>query len=119
MSTNHILHSLKTALLIAPLLAGCGKGGGTIMITGGGLTLKDCPDGSLVGIDGMGGTDCVTPTAGALNTAPCAPNTQALNSDDGMTVKCVNKGTGTTDTSTVARIQKDQTSITDLRNKLN
>ncbi len=118
MNMNHVLHGLKTVLFVAPLLAGCGSGSSTVMVAPGGLTLPDCPDGSLLGLDSNNALACVSPPAGSLNTSACAPNTQAINSDDGMTIKCVDKGTGTTDTSTTARIQQDQTNVNNLQTQV-
>jgi len=115
---NHVLHGLKTVLFVAPLLAGCGSGSGTVMVAPGGLTLPDCPDGSLLGLDSNNALTCISAPTGTLNANPCTPNTQAINSDDGMTIKCVDKGTGTTDTSTTARIQQDQTNVNNLLNQV-
>jgi hypothetical protein len=88
------------------------------MVAPGGLNLPDCQDGSLLGLDGNNNLTCVSAPAGSLNTQPCTPQTQAINSSDGMTIQCVNKGTGTTDTSTEARIQQDQTNLNNLQNQI-
>jgi hypothetical protein len=115
MSFNYVLHAVKTALLVAPLLAGCGNnGGGTTTVPTGGINLNCSNPGSLLDPSG----NCVTPPAGNLTVTASCTSTQALSTKDGVTTYCVEKGNGVTTAGLTARINQDQTSITNLKNQL-
>lgn len=117
------VNSLKMALMVVPLLTGCGNSSNTsppvVVVDPNGLLLPDCTEGQLVGINADQTLGCVT-VSSMLNPPKCAAGTQALTSTkDSVTMKavlsCVDKGAGATDVTTSTRISNASSSIMTLQ----
>jgi hypothetical protein len=71
----------------------------------GGLTLPDCSDGQLISVGADRTLSCAPAPSGKLSPPSCQDGVQALTSEN-STLKCVNKGSGATDATIKARIDK-------------
>lgn len=121
MRTKNLITSLRTALVAAPLLAAaCGGNTGTggIVLPPGGLTLPDCTDGQLIAVGADRTLSCASAPTAKLSPPACQDGVQALTYEND-TLKCVNKGSGTTDVTLKGRIDKLTTDTADLTTKIN
>ena len=120
------VNSIMTALVVVPLLASCGgsvNSSPVVVVDPNGLLLPDCQDGQLIGVNADKTLTCVSALSGMLKPDPCLPGTQALSSvTDSVTglntLTCVNKGSGTNDVTTTARIMNATTKINDLQTQV-
>jgi len=120
------VNSFKTALILAPLLASCGGAvnSSPAVIGPGGLTLPDCLEGQLIGVNPDKTLTCVSAVTGMLSPPTCTPGTQALTSakdavSGNNVLSCVNKGTGSMDVATTTRITNATTNVNNLQTQVN